>query len=91
MTPSDFSKVDVDDVLNNLTTEEAILLTAGVGFWHTHAVQRLGVPAIKVRNGEKNVFMLSNEFKFIFFRSATAQMALGEIITSWGPPRNVFP
>jgi beta-glucosidase len=50
MTPSDFAKADVGDVLNDLTTEEAILLTAGVGFWHTHAVERLGVPAIKVSN-----------------------------------------
>jgi beta-glucosidase len=28
-------------------TDEVIFLTAGVGFWHTHAVERLGVPAIK--------------------------------------------
>ncbi|KIM49903.1 glycoside hydrolase family 3 protein [Hebeloma cylindrosporum] len=51
MAPSDFAKADVEDVLDNLTTEEAILLTAGVGFWHTHAVERLGVPAIKVSDG----------------------------------------
>jgi hypothetical protein len=86
MTPSDFAKADVEDVLNNLTTEEVILLTAGVGFWHTHAVGRLGVPAIKV--SQKIVFVLSN---LNGFRSATAQMALGEIISSWEPRRNAFP
>jgi hypothetical protein len=49
MAPSDFANADLDDVVNQLTTQEAILLTAGVGFWHTHAIERLGIPAIKVR------------------------------------------
>lgn len=63
MTPSDFAKADVEDVLNNLTTEETILLTAGVGFWRTHAVERLGVPAIKASD-VKNVFGLSHKSSF---------------------------
>jgi len=45
---SDFAKADIDQLVGVLTTDEAILLTAGVGFWHTHPVERLGVPAIKV-------------------------------------------
>ena len=49
MVPSDFAKANVKEVVDKLTTDEAILLTAGVGFWHTHAIERLGVPAIKVR------------------------------------------
>ena len=44
----DFATADIDKVLDELTTDEAILLTAGVGFWHTHSVDRLGIPAIKV-------------------------------------------
>ena len=48
MPPSDFATADIDKVLNELSTDEAILLTAGVGFWYTHSVQRLGIPAIKV-------------------------------------------
>jgi beta-glucosidase len=48
MPPSDFANADIDKVLNQLTTDEAILLTAGVGFWHTHCIDRLGIPAIKV-------------------------------------------
>ncbi|KIJ63447.1 glycoside hydrolase family 3 protein [Hydnomerulius pinastri MD-312] len=47
MPPSDFKNADVDDIVEKLTTDEAILLTAGVGFWHTHEVPRLGIPAIK--------------------------------------------
>lgn len=49
MPPSDIANGDVDHIVEALTTDEAILLTAGVGFWHTHQVPRLGVPAIKVR------------------------------------------
>ncbi|TFK45937.1 beta-glucosidase [Heliocybe sulcata] len=46
MPPSDFAKADIAQVVENLTTDEAILLTAGVGFWHTHEVSRLGIPAV---------------------------------------------
>jgi beta-glucosidase len=49
MPPSDFANADIDKVVDALTTDEAILLSAGVGFWHTHAIERLGVPAVKVR------------------------------------------
>ncbi|KDQ59962.1 glycoside hydrolase family 3 protein [Jaapia argillacea MUCL 33604] len=55
MPPSDFAKADIDNVVDQLTTDEAILLTAGVGFWHTHEVPRLGVPAIKVSDGPNGV------------------------------------
>ena len=48
MPPSDFATADIDKVLNEMTTDEAILLTAGMGFWYTHSVDRLGIPSIKV-------------------------------------------
>ncbi|KAJ4475509.1 beta-glucosidase [Lentinula aciculospora] len=49
MAPSDFAKANIDEIVEQLTTDEAVLLIAGVGFWHTHAVERLGIPAIKAR------------------------------------------
>ncbi|KAI0700305.1 beta-glucosidase [Cytidiella melzeri] len=55
MPPSDFKNANIDEVVEQLTTDEAILLTAGVGFWHTHGVPRLGVPAIKVSDGPNGV------------------------------------
>jgi beta-glucosidase len=48
MLPSDFATANIDKVLHELTTDEAILLTVGVGFWYTYSVERLGIPAIMV-------------------------------------------
>lgn len=48
MAPSDFAKADLDEVVEKLTVEEATQLIAGVGFWHTAAIPRLGIPAVKV-------------------------------------------
>ena len=49
MAPSDFANANLDEIVEKLTTEEAIHLIAGVGFWHTYAIERLGIPAVKVR------------------------------------------
>ncbi|KAI0697103.1 beta-glucosidase [Cerioporus squamosus] len=77
MPPSDFAKANISDVVEQLTTDEAILLTAGVGFWHTHAVPRLGIPAIKVTDGPNgargNYFFMSTPAKCL--PSATAMAA----------------
>ncbi len=46
--PSDFANANIDEIVDALNLPEAIDLVAGVGFWHTATVPRLGVPAIKV-------------------------------------------
>jgi beta-glucosidase len=35
MPPSDVANVEIDGILNRLSTEEAVNLIAGVGPWHT--------------------------------------------------------
>ncbi|TCD66746.1 hypothetical protein EIP91_000987 [Steccherinum ochraceum] len=74
MPPSDFKNASIPDLVEQLTTDEAILLTAGVGFWHTHGVPRLGIPAVKVSDGPNGVrgnhFLMSTPAKCL--PSATA-------------------
>lgn len=48
MAPSDFAKANINEIAEKLTADEAIQLIAGVGFWQTHKVDRLGIPTIKV-------------------------------------------
>lgn len=43
--------LDVERVLAELTLEEKAALTSGSDFWHTEAVERLGVPAVMVTDG----------------------------------------
>ena len=50
MPPSDFAKADIDEIIDKLSTEEAVKLIAGVGRWSTAAIERLSIPAIKVRS-----------------------------------------
>jgi beta-glucosidase len=45
----------VEQLLDQLTLDEKASLTAGVDMWHGHAVERLGIPALKVSDGPVGV------------------------------------
>ncbi len=43
--------LDIESLIHRLTLEEKIRLLAGADNWHTHAIERLGIPALKVTDG----------------------------------------
>ncbi|KAK1639269.1 glycoside hydrolase superfamily [Colletotrichum phormii] len=47
--------MDVEALLKQLTLEEKISLTAGVGWWHTATVERLGIKPIRLSDGPNGV------------------------------------
>lgn len=74
MAPSDFAKADLSKILEELTTDEAISLTVGVGFWHSCAIKRLGIPAVKVSDGPNGIrgnhFLMSTPAKVLLVSRA---------------------
>ncbi|CAE6442162.1 unnamed protein product [Rhizoctonia solani] len=51
MSPRYFEPLDVEKTLEDLSLMEKTMLLAGVGWWHTYAVKRLGVPALRMTDG----------------------------------------
>jgi len=43
--------MSIEDLLEQLTVDEKAAMVAGVDLWHTAAVERLGIPALKVTDG----------------------------------------
>ncbi|KAF2011944.1 glycoside hydrolase family 3 protein [Aaosphaeria arxii CBS 175.79] len=42
---------DLEGLIKQMTLEEKALLTAGANFWETNAIERLGIPRMKVSDG----------------------------------------
>ena len=42
---------NIDDLLDRATVEELVALTAGLDFWHTVPIPRLGIPSMRVSDG----------------------------------------
>ncbi|CAE6504361.1 unnamed protein product [Rhizoctonia solani] len=51
MPPRYFERLDIDQILPKLSLAEKTRLLAGVGWWHTYAVERLGIPALRLTDG----------------------------------------
>ena len=45
----------IDDLINNLTLEEKVKMLSGFDAWHTHAVERLNIPSLKMSDGPNGV------------------------------------
>jgi len=48
-------KEQLEQLLNDLTLEEKASLTSGSDNWHSTAVERLGIPALKLSDGPNGV------------------------------------
>jgi beta-glucosidase len=47
--------LNVDDLLEQLTLEEKVDLTAGKDFWHTVPIPRLNIPSIRLSDGPNGI------------------------------------
>ena len=45
------TSMDIEKILKELTTEEKASLCTGHDFWHTKAVERLGIPSVMMCDG----------------------------------------
>lgn len=72
----------IDDLLNQMTLEEQVALLAGADFWTTVAVERLGIPKIKVTDGPNGARGGGSLVGGV--RSACFPAAIG-IGASWNP------
>ena len=50
----------IESLIKQMTLEEKVALVAGVDFWHTHVIERLGIPAIKVTDGPHGARTMDN-------------------------------
>lgn len=47
--------INIEETLGKLTLSEKIGLLAGIDFWHTYPVHRLGIPSLRVSDGPNGV------------------------------------
>jgi beta-glucosidase len=52
---SQTSPLNVDELLEELTLEEKVALTAGKDFWHTVPIPRLSIPSIRLSDGPNGI------------------------------------
>ncbi len=50
----------IESLIKQMTLEEKVALLAGVDFWRTHAIERLGIPAFKVTDGPHGARTMDN-------------------------------
>jgi len=45
----------IDDLIKNLALEEKVKMLSGFDAWHTHAIERLNIPSLKMSDGPNGV------------------------------------
>ncbi|MBT7069964.1 MAG: glycoside hydrolase family 3 protein, partial [Anaerolineae bacterium] len=72
----------IETLLSELTLEEKVTLLAGADTWRTHAIERLGIPALKVSDGPNGVRGENKDTKSQTSASFPIGTAMG---ATWNP------
>jgi len=72
----------IDKILSQMTLEEQVSLLSGADFWTTHAIERLGIPKIKVTDGPNGARGGGSFIGGVKSACFPAAVALG---ASWNP------
>lgn len=72
----------IDRILGSLSLEEKIQLLAGADQWHTHSVERLGIPALKLSDGPNGVRGEGGDTRVVTSASFPVGVAMG---ATWNP------
>lgn len=72
----------IETILSKLTLEEKITLLAGADTWHTHTIERVGIPALKVSDGPNGVRGENKDTKSQTSASFPIGTAMG---ATWNP------
>ena len=85
-TCKDLEMLEIDRILSELTLEEKASLVSGADFWHTVAVERLGVPAVMCSDGPHGLRAQMNEADHVGLAGsvpATCFPTASAIASSW--------
>ncbi len=75
-------KKKIEEILALMTLEEKITLLAGADQWHSHAIKRLNIPALKVSDGPNGVRGEGRDTNEITSASFPVGTAMG---ATWNP------
>ena len=48
------TELNIDECIEQLSTEQKIAILSGADFWHTYGNQELGIPSMRVSDGRQS-------------------------------------